>query len=617
MLMKPRRFLPASPEKRPLKEVVTNGTAVELGRPIGQDQAQGQDGAMTNEAQKNGNGRHETVYDHEYSPNPMGDEDENGGNDSDNQIEEALSFLNTTAGNIDDARDGNHENDDRNKKPHKAVSVSPEKATSRPEKQAASHGQQSRSRQPDMKASRSQKRKPEEISEEARDVSRPRKTTKKSRTTKESPAKEKPRQKIGPSVGREFTSGNNLPSGYEPSKNPSTRIVGMEKDTNTHLSRRQQAELDQIIEKVKARPGKVKSLYVLKREKTKKTTAAAEDVRAGRATVKPLAYWSAEQCVHDAVGDDGPGIARLELGSRVPLSSSIKEVHPKQRLRAAYADRGGEDSDSSDSGSDPSGPNTYRPDGHEEPWETEIGVYRGQTTIWRDPNRPRATTSDTDDDDDDDEDDEERETTEMTELAYHPTAILTQKVGGPSSFPTTASNNHNNNNIASGATASAAGPTSNYRYAKLISLPFFGGGIVDLAPGTVKAPKNSRAMHLCFFVVRGRVTVRIGGSGSGSGNGMGGNARGLGRGGNGEGGDEEEEEEEEEEEVFSIGKGGVFQVPRGEFLLSSSAFFFLFSLSQIVSSSFSQRNNPPHQKGQKRVSMSKIEGALTGTDYRY
>lgn len=50
-----------------------------------------------------------------------------------------------------------------------------------------------------------------------------------------------------------------------------------------------------------------------------------------------------------------------------------------------------------------------------------------------------------------------------------------------------------------------------------------------MPPGGVKKPKNSKKMHMVFFVYRGRVQVDISGV------------------------------------QFSVGKGGVFQVPRGAF----------------------------------------------------
>ena len=74
-----------------------------------------------------------------------------------------------------------------------------------------------------------------------------------------------------------------------------------------------------------------------------------------------------------------------------------------------------------------------------------------------------------------------------------------------------------------------------FRYAKLLSTPFFGCGIVDIPPGGEKRPKNSRKMYMCFHVYEGRVMVDVAGN------------------------------------TFSIGKGGWWQVPRGELIDMSKA----------------------------------------------
>ena len=66
-----------------------------------------------------------------------------------------------------------------------------------------------------------------------------------------------------------------------------------------------------------------------------------------------------------------------------------------------------------------------------------------------------------------------------------------------------------------------------FRYAKTVALPFFHSGMVDLPPGGEKRVKNSRRNHMVFWVFSGRVKVDI--------NGL----------------------------KFSIGRGGMWQVPRG------------------------------------------------------
>lgn len=48
-----------------------------------------------------------------------------------------------------------------------------------------------------------------------------------------------------------------------------------------------------------------------------------------------------------------------------------------------------------------------------------------------------------------------------------------------------------------------------FRFAKTLTMPFMGAGIVDLPPGAEKRPKNSRKMHMVFFVHFGKVLVTV------------------------------------------------------------------------------------------------------------
>ena len=77
---------------------------------------------------------------------------------------------------------------------------------------------------------------------------------------------------------------------------------------------------------------------------------------------------------------------------------------------------------------------------------------------------------------------------------------------------------------------------ADFKFAKTLTLDFFGAGMVDLPPGCVKRMKNSRRMQMVFFVFYGRVTVNVGTPPT----------------------------------KFSIGKGGQWQVPRGKQLAFES-----------------------------------------------
>lgn len=276
------------------------------------------------------------------------------------------------------------------------------------------------------------------------------------------------------------------------------------KDTNLMMSSRQERELNDFVEKVKARPDPPRSLYILRRE-----TPADDGIartRSGRISVKPLAYWRNERCIYGG----SPGSASLEDGARFPLNS-IKEIVRTEQMDPAFErkkpvkkQKSGkgiakarrtsvEEEESSDSDFDMDAP--PKEDPQAEPWESKTGTLRCNVSVWN--NQEQAPTE------------QEME----VEIAHAPAAITTREVKGSSLDE---------------------GPT--FRFAKLLSTKFFGTGLVDLPPGGIKRPKNSRKMHMSFFVVTGRVAVSVGPLGG-------------------------------EMTRFSIGKGGFWQVPRGQILV--------------------------------------------------
>ena len=269
------------------------------------------------------------------------------------------------------------------------------------------------------------------------------------------------------------------------------------KSTNSKAASRYPKELNEVVDRVRARPNPPKSLYILRRE-----TPADDGVtltRSGRVSFKPLAYWRNEQCVYGG----SPSGFGLKDGARFPLNS-IKEIirteevveplgkkkskkgkgrRSRSKSKAAEAESSGSESD--EEGIDPEA----------EPWETEVGTLRGRVSVW------------------DAEVQQPIEEEEEIDIAYAPAAIETSVV-----------------NVKSGS-----GPS--FKYAKLLGNKFMGVGLVDLEPGGIKRPKNSRKMHMSFFVVKGRVTVNVGPAGG---------------------------EETGSWSRFSIGKGGFWQVPRGK-----------------------------------------------------
>lgn len=280
-----------------------------------------------------------------------------------------------------------------------------------------------------------------------------------------------------------------------PKKRGRPPLAKKDGNNNTKLSTRQQKEVDEAVEKIKARPGQKKSLYILRRETPADDSVA--HTRSGRISIKPLAWWRNEGIVYG--GSPAQSNRGVADGARFPLNS-IKEIvrkeevvqavnksknNSKGRKKGKGKGRRKQQEDDSDMDIDGDGDGEIvDPDADD--WELDTGTLHGPISIW------------------DAEQQAPLEEEETTQLAHSHHAIETKEVKG-----------------------------STFRYAKLLSTRFFGTGVVDLPPGGVKKPKNSRKMHMSFFVAMGRVTVEVGPLSG-------------------------------EMTRFSIGRGGFWQVPRGE-----------------------------------------------------
>lgn len=266
------------------------------------------------------------------------------------------------------------------------------------------------------------------------------------------------------------------------------RAAGQRKDPNTQLSSRQASDLADVVKKHTTARGphnKSRSLYILKRETP--FDDSTTHTRSGRVSVKPVAYWRNERCVY--------GESEVEAGQRFPLTT-IKEVirteevdRPKwksQKGKKGSKNKGKgskskkvQDSESEDSSNAENDP-VAALDSDASDWESSPGILHTLVRRW-DPNLQNSTHD-----------------AEEIDLAYSAPAIQTKEVHG-----------------------------STFRYAKLTGMPWFGSGVVDLPPGGVKRPKNSRRFHMVFYVASGRVKVDVAGR------------------------------------SFGVGVGGMWQVPRG------------------------------------------------------
>lgn len=243
---------------------------------------------------------------------------------------------------------------------------------------------------------------------------------------------------------------------------------------------------------------RAKSLFAIRSE-TPADDSGAIRLKSGRTSIKPLAYWKGERVLL--------GEGRVE--GKVHILPSMKEVvrideielsKPKRRIKKGVRsksrkNRKGEEGEEEEGDED-----------EREAWETETGIMHAQVMAW-DPVVGKY-------------DEEALEETGSCfflsftpyrrfsncntihpEIAYAAEAIEMRDING-----------------------------ADFRFAKTLTLPFFGSGMVDLPPGGSKRVKNSRKMQMVFFVFYGRVTVDVGTPTS----------------------------------RFSIGKGGMWQVPRGK-----------------------------------------------------
>ncbi|KAJ5911056.1 uncharacterized protein N7473_000359 [Penicillium subrubescens] len=287
-------------------------------------------------------------------------------------------------------------------------------------------------------------------------------------TTKATKPAAKPTGKRGRAPKSQQTADNEEPVEARPAKKPKTTATASQA-----LREPLDPELKRVVENYAQRTGPLKgrSLYILKREDP--TSSETTHTRSGRVSVRPLAYWRNERCVY---GDE-----EAAEGERFPLSK-IKEVIRTEELEPERPKKGkrsrkGKSKKQKDESSDED-----EIDDDADLWEKETGVLHGYVSKWD----PVAQTSTAEE--------------EVIDIAYAPSGFETREVKGAS-----------------------------FKFAKLLSSSFIGSGVVELPPDGVKKPKNSKRMHMVFYVCYGRVQVDICGV------------------------------------QFSAGKGSVFQIPRGNY----------------------------------------------------
>ncbi|SMR47221.1 unnamed protein product [Zymoseptoria tritici ST99CH_3D1] len=194
--------------------------------------------------------------------------------------------------------------------------------------------------------------------------------------------------------------------------------------------------------------------------------------RAGRNLIQPLKFWENEALIWKS--GEIEGIIRADPVEKPKLKT-------KRKRKGKASKRSGLDSIEEESETE-----SIMAD----EWEEEIGVITGHVASWN----PLLKNGQGDGDPDE---------PLQEDIAFAASSIITRDV-----------------------------PQSAFKYAKIMTMPFFGAGVVELPPEGFKRAKNSRRMQMVFFVHEGKVLVEVG-------------ATGL------------------EVNEFALSKGGVWVVPRG------------------------------------------------------
>ncbi|KAI1381559.1 Mif2/CENP-C like-domain-containing protein [Hypoxylon crocopeplum] len=205
--------------------------------------------------------------------------------------------------------------------------------------------------------------------------------------------------------------------------------------------------------------------------------ATMRTTRSGRPSYRPLAFWRGEHTVNDSthvVEDKGRRFVMAAVKGVVRASDADYSPPPRKR-------RGRPAKQTSKSGRRSSAL-IEEEEVERDQWEYDPGRITGECLFWQPEN----------------EMDEDQPEVVEEELAVSEAAVQLKDI-----------------------------KDATFRFAKTLTMPFFGSGVVDMPPGSEKRTKNSRKMQMVFFVHAGSVEVTVA------------------------------------QTEFRIGKGGMWFVPRG------------------------------------------------------
>ncbi|KAI1813493.1 Mif2/CENP-C like-domain-containing protein [Poronia punctata] len=224
---------------------------------------------------------------------------------------------------------------------------------------------------------------------------------------------------------------------------------------------------------------KSRGLVTVRREEI----TALKTTRSGRTSFKPLEWWKGEHVEYD---EDAEKVF-VDSGNRHFKMPTVKGiVRTEEAQHEATHKRRGRAAGRKPGRPKPSTIIEEEAEVEREDWEYEEGRLEGDVIVWRPEHEFEPPL------------DEDQVEVEPVELAISENAIQLKDI-----------------------------KDATFKFAKTLSLPFFASGIVELPPNSQKRTKNSRKMHLAFFVHSGNVQVKVG------------------------------------QTEFGIAKGGMFFVPRG------------------------------------------------------
>ncbi|UNI20187.1 mitotic fidelity of chromosome transmission- protein [Purpureocillium takamizusanense] len=186
---------------------------------------------------------------------------------------------------------------------------------------------------------------------------------------------------------------------------------------------------------------------------------AVSQTRSGRHSYRPVEYWRGEQVIceeeeqNDAFHRDEFVVPTIKEIVRVPHEAPPSRRAPRSKARA-----------------NAKGKNSLAvvEDEELEEWELNPGTVTGEIVLW------------------------EPEHEEHPPADDEPVQVMDDRIA-----------------ISADAIQTSDIKDATFRFAKTLTMPFMGAGVVDLPPGAEKRPKNSRKMHMVFFVHYGKVLVTI------------------------------------------------------------------------------------------------------------